>query len=196
MDIDIDFKNRDEAVALFKPIIASRLQDGKLTRHNVGVYFQDIPIHPIEGVANIEYNTAEQLGYTKVDFLNLSVYADVRDNDHLDQMVAQEPMWELLEDREIVGQLFQLHTEINTELCVLMKPTSVEQLAIVLAIARPGKVHLIGRSWDEIAKEIWLPSDRYYFKKSHAYSYAMVVVVQLNMMVEKAMAETQTSYVC
>ena len=188
MDIDIDFKDRDHAVAVLKPIIASRIQDEKLVKHNVGVYFQDIPIHPFEGVAAIEYKQAEELGYTKVDFLNLSVYQGVRDNDHLETLVSTEPLWELLEDREVVGQLFQLHTEINTERCVLMKPRSVEQLAVVLAISRPGKVHLIGESWDRIMKEIWAPTDKYYYKKSHAVSYAMVVVVQLNLMVEKLLA--------
>ena len=38
---------------------------------------------------------------------------------------------------------------------------------------------------DQIEQEIWLPTEEYYFKKAHAIAYAVSIVVQLNLLVEK-----------
>lgn len=186
MDIDIDFKNRDELIAVLKPKIASRIDANGIHRHNVGVYFQNIPTDPLTGLASIDYKRAEELGYMKVDLLNLNVYEGVKSNEHLDKLINQEPLWELLEERSVIEQLFHLHTDINTEVCLGMKPKTVEELAITIAIVRPGKQHLIGKSWSDIRAEIWKPTEKYYFKKAHAFGYAMVILVQLNLMVEQA----------
>jgi hypothetical protein len=68
-----------------------------------------------------------------------------------------------------------------------MKPTSILQLAAVLAMIRPAKRHLIGESWTTVMETIWTkPEDgEYYFKKAHAVAYAMAVVVQMNLICEK-----------
>jgi DNA polymerase III alpha subunit len=68
-----------------------------------------------------------------------------------------------------------------------MKPTNIEQLAAVLAMIRPAKRHLIGKDWDSVMKEVWVKptTDEYYFKKSHSVSYAMAIVVQMNMICEQ-----------
>jgi DNA polymerase III alpha subunit len=67
-----------------------------------------------------------------------------------------------------------------------MKPTSIEELAAVLAMIRPAKRYLIGKDWTTVMTEIWTkPEDgEYYFKKSHAIAYATVVVVQMNQICE------------
>jgi hypothetical protein len=64
---------------------------------------------------------------------------------------------------------------------------TVEQLAAILAMIRPAKRHLIGKSWNEVMKEVWLkPSNNeYYFKKSHATAYAVAIVVQMNLICEQ-----------
>jgi DNA polymerase III alpha subunit len=69
-----------------------------------------------------------------------------------------------------------------------MKPRSVEQLAMVLALIRPGKRHLIGKIWPAVESEIWKLSNdgEYVFKKSHAIGYALAIVVQMNLMIEEA----------
>lgn len=186
-DIDIDFANRDKALALFKHIPAMMIRNNKKVRHNVGVYFQDIPNDPYNGFANIDYKEAEERGYFKVDFLNIGIYNEVRDNEHLEELLNTEPVWELLQYEEIVTELFQLSNSYH--IVKKMLPSNVTQLAMVLALIRPAKKYLIGKSWEEIEKEIWMPSnDGYHFKKSHAISYAMVVTVQLNLIAEKAMS--------
>jgi DNA polymerase III alpha subunit len=67
-----------------------------------------------------------------------------------------------------------------------MKPTSVEELAMCLALIRPAKRHLIGKTWTEIGTEIWEKPENgdYYFKKAHAVAYAMVIAVQINLICE------------
>ena len=73
-----------------------------------------------------------------------------------------------------------------------MKPTSVEQLAMVLALIRPGKRHLVGKSWTLIKRSIWDETDDgYSFKKAHSVSYALAIVVQMNLMVEETLNNDQ-----
>lgn len=192
-DIDIDFKDRDAALKCLSHTPASIIKDRKITRHNTGVYFNDIPVDPLTGYSSVDYKEAESRGYTKIDFLNLGIYEGIKDEAHLDKLLAQEPYWDLLLDEGIVtgtstGQtLFQLHDQFDT--VKKMKPNTVMQLAMILALVRPSKRYLIGKDWAEIEKEIWVPpeDDGYYFKKSHAVSYAHLVVIQLNLLVEKAL---------
>lgn len=184
-DIDIDFFDRDIALKQFRHIKASRNDNGKLVPHNTGIYLQPIPHNPITNLANIEYKEAEDRGYAKLDFLNVSLYKDIRDDSHLKELMETEPLWDLLLQDEFVDLLFHLngHGAILRKTC----PTSVEQLAAVLAMIRPAKRHLIGKNWTEITTEIWIPPEtgEYYFKKAHAVAYAVAIVVQMNLICEK-----------
>ena len=47
----------------------------------------------------------------------------------------------MLEHRDVIQQLFHIHNHSDT--VIRMKPRSIEQLAMVLAVIRPGKKHLI-----------------------------------------------------
>ena len=95
-DVDIDCANRDRVLKHMRHIPASVENSGKLSKHNTGVYFQNIPIDPLSGYAEIDHKTAESKGYLKIDFLNNYIYKDVKDIAHLDSLVEKEPMWELL----------------------------------------------------------------------------------------------------
>jgi DNA polymerase III alpha subunit len=186
-DIDIDFADRNKALEELFHIPASRIENGELKKHNSGVYFQDIPIDPLTGLASIEYEEAEQRGYFKLDFLNVRVYPEIKDEEHLITLMNQEPIWEMLEEEEIVTQLFQIHDHF--EIVSAMKPKSIEQLAMVLALIRPAKYHLIGKTWQEMEKDIWTrpenEKDRYAFRKGHAFAYSLLIVVQMNLMLEQ-----------
>lgn len=183
-DIDLDFPNRDKILDLIDHIPAVIVDEG-WKKHNTGVYCQQIPVNPLTGTASIDYKQAEELGYFKIDFLNVSVYQDIRDEQHLDELMNKEPIWELLQQKEFVNLLFHLngHQDILKKTC----PTSVEELAAVLAMIRPAKRHLIGKTWTEIMKEIWIKptNGEYYFKKSHSFSYAMAVIIHMNLLCEK-----------
>ena len=182
MDIDLDFPDRNKILNLVKHVPATI--DG-VKKHNTGVYCHKIPVNPLTGTANIDYKTAEERGYFKIDFLNVSVYKDVQDEDHLVKLMNKEPLWNLLQEDEFVNLLFHLngHGDVLRKTC----PTSVEQLAAVLAMIRPAKRYLIGSDWETIMKEVWTKptTDEYFFKKSHAHSYAVAIVVQMNLLCDK-----------
>jgi hypothetical protein len=181
-DVDIDLANREQVIELLKPVPAMQLDNGKPRKHNTGVYFHNVPVNPFTGLTTINYKDAEDAGWFKIDLLNVGIYSDFESNEQIDALLDKEPMWELLEHREIIGQLFHIHSHADT--VIRMKPRSLEQLAMVLACIRPGKKHLIGRTWAEIEREVWVKPDNddYYFKRSHSFGYAQAIVLQLNKM--------------
>ena len=179
-DVDIDMADRTDFLKLVRHTPASIEKDGNFTKHNTGVYFQNVPKFPLQGYSTIEHKQAEQDGWFKVDFLNNHVYEGIDDETHLDKLVATEPMWELFEHKEVVEKLF--HISNHYDIVNQHLPTSLEQLAMILAIIRPGKRYLVGKTWEEIEADVWVkPNDNsYFFKKSHSYGYALAIIVQLN----------------
>ncbi len=185
MDIDIDFADRNKILSIIKHVPASRQDNGTFKKHNTGVYCHSIPVNPITGLSSIDYEEAEQRGYFKIDFLNVGIYEGIKDEEHLNNLMGQEPLWDLLEQDEFVNLLFHINGHGN--ILRVMKPKSIEELAAVLAIIRPAKRHLLGKSWDEVFADVWVKptSDNYYFKKAHAIAYAQAVVVQMNLICEQ-----------
>ena len=182
MDIDIDFPNRDIILNKLKHRVA-KLDTGK--KHNTGVYVTEIPHNPFNEISTIDYKTAEERGYFKLDFLNVSIYKDVRDETHLTELMGKEPLWQLLEHEDFSEKVFHLNG--HNALLKQLKPTSVQQLAATLAIIRPAKRYLANQSWETIMKEVWIkPEDnQYFFKKAHAVSYATACVVHMNLLCEQ-----------
>lgn len=182
-DVDIDFADRSAILSKLKHIPASRLEKGEYKKHNTGVYLQKIPTNPLTNLSSIDYKEAENRGYFKFDFLNVNVYKDIKDEQHLDKLLNTTPFWELLELDEFTNLLF--HINGHGDVLRTMKPQSVDQLAMILAMIRPGKRHLIGKDWKEIEKEIWIKTDdKFSFKKSHSYAYATLIVIQMNLLCE------------
>lgn len=182
-DIDIDFADRTKALELFEHNVAMR-EDVVNKPHNTGIYVTDIPTD-IDRLSTIEFKSAEDRGYFKIDFLNVGVYQGIRNDDHLVELMNKEPLWDLLEQEEFVNLLF--HVNGHGNILKQMKPRTVEELAAVLAVIRPAKRHLIGKDWDTVMLEVWKKpeGDEYYFKKSHAVAYATLVVVQMNLICEQ-----------
>jgi len=180
-DIDIDFADRNKVLDKIKHIPAA-IDASK--KHNTGVYCHPIPYNPLTRMSSIEYKEAEQRGYFKIDFLNVSIYKDVRDETHLKTLMETEPLWDLLLQDDFSNLLF--HINGHGAILRQMKPTTISQLAAVLAMIRPAKRYLIGKDWDSVMTEIWTKpeGDEYFFKKSHATAYAMAIVVQMNLICE------------
>lgn len=181
-DIDIDFADRNVVLSKIKHRVA-KLSTGK--KHNTGVYVTEVPHNPFNEIATIEHKEAEQRGYFKLDLLNVSIYKDVRNEAHLQELMGKEPLWELLEYKDFSEKVFHLNG--HSSLLKQLKPCSVEQLAAALAIIRPAKRHLANKDWQTIMKEVWTkPNDgAYYFKKAHGTSYAMACVVHMNLLCEQ-----------
>ena len=95
-----------------------------------------------------------------------------------------EPMWALLKEDDFTDLLFQVNG--HGDILRTMAPSTIEELAAVLAIIRPAKRYLLGKDWATVMKDIWTrpDNDEYYFKKSHAIAYATAIVVQMNLICE------------
>ena len=181
-DIDIDFADRDVVLNKIQHRVA-KLDSGK--KHNTGVYATEVPHNPVDNISTIEHKTAEERGYFKLDFLNVSIYKDVESEKHLTKLMEKEPLWQLLEHKDFVDKVF--HLSGHDSLLQQLKPTSVQQLAATLAIIRPAKRYLANESWEKIMEEVWIKPTNgdYFFKKAHAFAYAMSVIVHMNLICEE-----------
>jgi hypothetical protein len=183
-DIDIDFLDRTTVLEKFKHVPAGIEENGTFKKHNTGIYCTSIPYNPVSGISTIDYKTAEDRGYFKIDFLNVSIYKGVRNEEHLKQLMEAEPLWDLLEQDDFSNLLF--HVNGHGHVLRKMKPKNIEELAACLAIIRPAKKHLLGKTWSEVMLDVWTKptTEEYYFKKAHAVAYAMAIVVQMNLICE------------
>jgi hypothetical protein len=183
-DIDIDFGNRDLALDHLKYIKASITKtNGELTKHNTGVYFSDIP-HDINNQSTIDYKQAEERGYFKIDLLNVSVYEQVKSEDHLIKLMLTEPPWERLLEKDYCEKLIHIGNYWSEIKKLSEHINSIPRLAMFIAAIRPAKKHLLGKPWAEVKKTIWEKSEdgSYGFKSSHSISYATLIVVHMNLL--------------
>jgi len=182
-DIDIDFGNRDTALNLLPHVSAGILRDGKIIKHNTGVYPTQVPYDPFTGVATIDHKVAEDRGYAKLDFLNVSLYTQIKSEQHLQELMAQEPDWAALYDPEFCAKLIHIGNHYDTLIKMPEAVNSIPRMAMFLAVIRPAKRHLIGKSWKEVSETVWEPdaNGAYAFKKSHSIAYSHLVVVHMNL---------------
>jgi hypothetical protein len=183
-DIDIDFGDRAQALALLDHTAASINRDDRWVAHNTGVYVTDVPVDPFSGRASLDYEAAENRGYMKLDFLNVSLYTQIKSETHLTELIAQEPDWASLYDPEFCGKLIHINNHYKTLIKMPEAVNSVPRMAMFLSVIRPAKRHLIGLPWAEVARTVWdrPAEEEYYFKKSHAVAYAHLVCVNMNLL--------------
>lgn len=187
-DIDIDVASRDQALAGIKHIPASLLRNDRLEKHNTGVYFHNVPCDPLTGYCSLPYKQAQEQGWFKLDILNVSVYEKVKSPQHLQELCDREFCWQLMTHPEFVSQLIHLHR--HADLVAQLAPQSLEDIAIILALIRPGKQYLVKRclqlGLSHAEPEIWQPSEQgYHFRKSHSFGYAMLVKVHAETIVDE-----------
>jgi hypothetical protein len=181
-DIDLDLADRNIVLDLIHATPARQMQQGQVRRHNSGVYVTDIPYDPVNECAAIDYETAEQRGYFKIDLLNMSIYQLIKTPEHYAEMLAKEPPWSRLwTDTEWASKL--VHVGNYTELLKTMRPDSIPRMAAFIAIIRPGKAHLQNRPWKEVFESVWDGDDSrgFVFKHSHSISYAALVALHMNL---------------
>jgi hypothetical protein len=182
-DIDIDFADREHLLKLISAVPACQIQDSKIRRHNSGVYVTDIPYDPVNECAAIDYEKAEQLGYFKIDLLNMSVYQLINSPEHYEHVLAQDPPWtRLWTDPDWAKQL--VHVGNYTELLKSMRPDSIPRMAAFISVIRPGKAHLQNRPWVEVFDSVWDgdSSRGFVFKKAHALGYSKLVALHMNLL--------------
>ena len=196
MDIDIDVSSKTQPLEIFPDIIPASLNEaGKLRKHNVGYYFQSIPVDEVSGLSAITYKNAPNFNYFKVDIINLNLLDKFSSKKELRDLMHKEPLWDLLEERKIVEQLFHLHNKFDVVYKV--KPRSILELADCLALIRPNKVKLIdkyirAKDKTEIRKVLYTKQDPSDLRKSHAIPYAYLIIAQLNL-IERELTNDETS---
>ena len=200
-DVDLDIADRVAVLDLFPDaVVASQLApDGsKLTPHNTGVYFQNLPVDPLNGLSTFPYDIAEELGYFKIDFIPFHIYELVSDEEELLNLVtfaeSDKFPWEWFQNEMFFGddpRLRVAHIGGYQDLCAQYPPASVMDVAILIALIRPRKKYLIGEPWEVIEELIWgqYPEEdtgkgSYFFKKSHAVGYALAVLVHMQLLIE------------
>jgi DNA polymerase III alpha subunit len=188
-DIDVDFSDRNKALEGLPHIPASIIKDGKIIKHNTGVYFHAVPMDPVTNICSLDYEEAEERGMYKLDFLNVGIYTMVDNEKHLLELMERQLDWAVFEDLKFVSNLF--HLGKYSELTARLKPKSINDVAMILALIRPGKKHLqercIRQGFSSIEDDIWTHNegDAYGFKKAHGISYAMLVYVHANLLMEQ-----------
>lgn len=182
MDIDIDLKPDFSPEGMFDVVKASMNENGKLTKHPAGAYFQNIPVDEITGLSAIPYKLAEEMGLIKIDFLHLSLLEKFKSKKQIRELLKQEPNWKLLEDKSVVKGLFHIGNHFN--IVDRVKPTSVLQLSDILALIRPGKIDLLNKYLDNPEStrvELYTKRINSDMRKSHTIPYALLIVLQLHL---------------
>ena len=185
LDVDTSSTTREDILNKLKHIPASKINSMGVFPHNVGVYFCDIPTDKITGLASIDYKNAEEdYGFFKIDLLHNTCYDKFSTRKEVEDSINKEPNWNLLKNPLIVKELPHIN---NYSEMILGLPdiTSVEELAMFIALIRPGKKYLIDdvkkNGWKSIEDRIWLKEDNgFQFKKSHSIAYALSIVSCLN----------------
>jgi hypothetical protein len=189
-DIDIDFANRDQILSLIQVTPARQIVQNQVRRHNSGVYPTSIPLDPVNACAAIDYETAEQLGYFKIDMLNMSVYQLIKSPEHYEHMLAATPDWSRLwQDPDWAKQL--VHIGNYTDLLCNMRPDSIPRMAAFISVIRPGKAHLQNCDWNTVFESVWDGDDSrgFVFKKAHSLGYAQLVTLHMNLLSQSAEQE-------
>lgn len=184
-DVDIDVGNRDLILEKIKHVPASMRNITPIRKHASGIYPCNIPYDPVNAIAAISYEEAEERGYFKLDILNVHVYEKVKSEEHLISLMC-EPDWFMLNERKTVEQLIHLNGQYDTIRKMPEPINSIPRLAMFLAVIRPAKRHLIGKTWQEVNKTVWdRDVDGYSFRKSHSLGYAWLVAVHMNLLKEQ-----------
>lgn len=183
MDIDIDLSPDFQSKELFpQAVCASRVEENKLKKHPVGLYFQSVPVDAVTGLCAIPYDDAEEFGYYKIDMLHVNVLKHFNSKEEMRQLQKKEPNWKLLEDEKVVEKLFHLgkHYDVVSK----VKPKTVQELADVFALIRPNKVKLLDKylkNPEKIRVELFTKRDATDMRKAHAIPYALLIVLQLHL---------------
>lgn len=181
-DIDIDFGDRSKILEHIKHTPAAMRKVNPMRKHNTGVHVTEVPYDAIHDMANIDYAEAEDRGYLKLDLLNVHVYSQIQSEMELIDLMV-DPNWKLLRNQEFVSKLVHLSNHYNSMLKMPEPVDSIPRLAMMLAIIRPAKKHLIGQTWKEVGESVWGKNDEgYSFKKAHAIGYAWLVAVHMNLL--------------
>lgn len=182
-DIDIDVAPGLDRDKIGTRAMVYNEEQEKILPHPSGVYLEPVPVDELTGLCAFDHKYGDDQGYLKVDILTNTTYGKFQTKSELLQAADKEPDWSLLLNERVVADL--PHLPNHMDVLRRLRPQSVEDLADVLAIIRPGKIHLLDAyeaNKESVRRELYRRSSngKPYFKKSHAISYAVMIVAALN----------------
>lgn len=182
-DVDIDIKSNVSREKFGVRAMVYNKTTSKILPHPSGVYIEPVPVDEKTGLCAFDYEYGNELGFMKVDILSNSSYDMFTSKEDLLYHLNKEPDWDLLKDEEFVKSL--PHVGKYHDLLVMMEPTSVEELADILALIRPAKLKYLKQYKDnpkKVRKNLYKrpPDGSAYFKRSHAISYAVMITAIMN----------------
>lgn len=190
-DVDIDITSVVDHEDYGVPAMRYDETKQEIQQHPSGIYLDpDIPIDPETGLCALSYKDAPEYDFFKIDLLNNNAYsiftqAGKNKKDLLDTY-HQDVDWSKFTKDHYLSRL--PHVSKHKELIRKVQPQSIHDLADILALIRPGKKHLIesycNGDREKVRAKLYLrPSDNsMYFKKSHSYAYAAMVICVFNEM--------------
>jgi hypothetical protein len=113
----------------------------------------------------------------------MNVYSLIHSPEHYEHMLSQPVPWHRLSEPEFCEKIVHVGAHYSTLIKMPNPVDSIVRMAAFISIIRPGKAHLIGKSWGEIFSQVWDGdiSRGYTFKKSHAMGYAQLVALHMNL---------------
>lgn len=183
-DVDIDVKTNFKREDYGVRAMVYNEEQMKILPHPSGVYVgESVITDTFTGIASRDYKALEHENVFKIDLLSNSVYDSFNTKEEVLDCLNEEPDWSLLQDQGFVEKL--PHISGHFELVQKLKPESVEDLADILALMRPGKLHLIDdyvKNKKETQRILYTrpKNKKHYFKKSHSIAYASMIVVAMN----------------
>lgn len=176
-DIDIDTATSTEKSNYGIPAMIYNEEQERIAPHPSGVYLENVPVDHKTNLCAFDYKYGDAQGFMKVDILHNSVYDMFSSKEEVLTACEGDINWEILKDRSVVESL--PHVAKHYDTIQKVNPTSVEDLADVLALIRPGKISLLPdyiKNKKQTRRNLYKrPSTGMYFKKSHAISYALMI---------------------
>lgn len=181
IDIDVSSKAKRDSYGTRAMIYNKDLE--RVMPHPSGIYMEPVPIDSVTGLCAFDYEYGNQMGFSKIDILTNSAYDSFLSKEELYEAIEREPDWKLLENTKFVEGL--PHIGKHAELVRMVCPKSIEELADILALIRPGKqeyVKFYRKNPALVRKNLYLRprNGGAYFKKSHAICYAVMIVAVMN----------------
>jgi Bacterial DNA polymerase III alpha subunit finger domain len=182
-DIDIDVTPHTDKGKYGVRAIIHIEEARKIKSHPSGHYVDsNIPVDGVTGMAAIDHKVSDDLGFTKIDLLTNTSYNMFESKQEVIDNLNKKPDWNLLLDPKFIKGLPQIanHMELLRE----VKPKSIDELADVLALMRPGKMHLLEsylNNREKVRSNLYRkPKNGFIFKRSHAIAYAGLIVCVMN----------------
>lgn len=191
-DVDIDVKSHTEKDRYGVRAIIYDSETLAVRPHPSGYFVEcAMPVDGMTGNAALDYKDAEERGFIKVDILTNSAYDGFNSKQDVLNALDAEPDWDSLKDPEFVAQL--PHIADHFDVVEQVSPQSIDDLADVLALIRPGKMHLLSDYLENkalVRQNLYRrPKTGMFFKKSHSYSYAAMIICVMNNIDNRTLVE-------